>query len=58
MTSPATISRPKAKTRPAKRTCLSCGKTFASKGIHNRICRPCHYQLAEIDGDSHALVPR
>lgn len=23
------------------RTCLRCGKVFASKGKHNRICTPC-----------------
>lgn len=28
-------------TRQRRRPCLCCGKTFLSKGPHNRLCTPC-----------------
>jgi hypothetical protein len=33
--------RRRTKTSKAKRTCLSCGSTFDSEGIGNRICDTC-----------------
>ncbi len=28
-------------TRRGPRACMRCGQTFASEGIHNRMCNPC-----------------
>lgn len=56
MTSPRTISKPRSRTRPARRHCLCCATAFASRGIHNRICPSCARMAAASDTDSYRLV--
>ena len=37
----AQIERQKRKQKLTERSCLTCSKTFASEGPHNRMCSPC-----------------
>ncbi len=36
------------------RACLSCGATFASEGIHNRMCTPCRGRGDALSGYGYA----
>mgnify|MGYP001612877029 CR=1 FL=1 len=42
--------------KPDARTCLMCGKKFASRGTHNRRCRLCEHKLAN-DGQAYYCPP-
>ncbi len=34
---------------PKERRCMSCGKSFASEGWHNRLCNPCQKRSVPYD---------
>lgn len=39
-----------AKEKRGNRPCITCGKTFESEGIHNRMCSSCRHQGEAFNG--------
>lgn len=35
---------------PSQRKCMTCGRSFISEGIHNRMCRGCKQRAAGTTG--------
>ncbi|MDP2207042.1 MAG: hypothetical protein Q8K65_12140 [Alphaproteobacteria bacterium] len=44
--------RREGETRPVRRSCLSCGNSFASEGPHNRVCAGCKTGKVWKSGDA------
>lgn len=40
------------------RPCMCCGRTFASDGIHNRMCDPCRGRVLAMADDVRPQLPR
>lgn len=41
---------------PRARACMTCGASFMSAGIHNRMCDPCRRRAQDMDGVVHPLI--
>lgn len=46
------------KAKRGPRPCLCCGESFASEGIHNRLCDRCRRRDAAISDDVRPSLPR
>lgn len=46
----ASAERHYRKSRLRKRDCITCGVTFMSEGVHNRMCRYCRKDRSEYHG--------
>lgn len=46
-----------AKAKRGPRPCLCCGSSFASEGIHNRLCNSCRHRSGEAEG-ARPMIPR
>lgn len=46
------------KAKRGPRPCLCCGESFASEGIHNRLCDKCRRRDAALSDDVRPSLPR